>query len=174
MNLNNIIRSARGEKPTDLLLTNARIINVFTGEIVSGNIAVAHGHIVGFGSYAANKTVDLGGRFVAPGFIDAHVHIESAMTCITEFARAVVACGTTSVVTDPHEIANVLGIEGIEYMIRASENQPLNIYFALPSCVPATDMETSGAKLTVDDLQPFMSREIEYLIMIFLPFYDNC
>jgi adenine deaminase len=159
MNLKNIIRSARGQKQVDLLLANARIINVFSGEIVSGNIAVAQGYIVGLGSYAAEKTVDVGGRFVAPGFIDAHVHIESSMTCITEFSRAVVACGTTTVVADPHEIANVLGVEGIDYMLRSSEGQPMNIYFTLPSCVPATNMETSGATLTAEDLLPFMGHE---------------
>jgi adenine deaminase len=156
MNLKTIIRSASGATPADLLLTNARIINVFSGEIVSGNIAVTNGYIVGFDEYRAQKKVDLGGRYVAPGFIDSHVHIESAMTCVTEFVRAVVAFGTTTVVADPHEIANVLGIEGINYMLRSSERQPMNIYFTLPSCVPATDMETSGARLTADDLMPFM------------------
>jgi adenine deaminase len=115
VNVKNIIRSARGRKPVDLVLANARIINVFSGEIFDGDIAVAHGCIVGFGSYEAERTVDMGGRFVAPGFIDAHVHIESSMTGIAEFARAVVACGTTTVVADPHEIANVLGTEGIDY-----------------------------------------------------------
>lgn len=156
MGLKEIIRSARGQKQVDLLLANARIINVFSGEIFAGDIAVADGHIVGFGPYMAEKTVDMGGRFVAPGFIDAHVHIESSMTGITEFARAVVACGTTAVVADPHEIANVLGIEGIDYMLRSSQNQPMNIYFTLPSCVPATNMETSGATLTAEDLLPYM------------------
>jgi adenine deaminase len=159
MNLKNIIRSARGRKPVDLVLANARIINVFSGEIFDGDIAVAHGCIVGFGSYEAERTVDMGGRFVAPGFIDAHVHIESSMTGITEFARAVVACGTTTVVADPHEIANVLGTEGIDYMLRSSQGQPMNIYFTLPSCVPATNMETSGAALTAEDLLPFMGHD---------------
>jgi adenine deaminase len=159
MNLKNMIKSARGRKPVDLVLANARIINVFSGEIFAGDIAVAHGCIVGFGSYEAKKTVDMGGRFVAPGFIDAHVHIESSMTGITEFARAVVACGTTTVVADPHEIANVLGTEGIDYMLRSSQGQPVNIYFTLPSCVPATNMETSGAALTAEDLLPFMGHD---------------
>lgn len=157
--MKNIIRSARGRKPVDLVLANARIINVFSGEIFNGDIAVAHGYIVGFGSYSAKKTVDMGGRFVAPGFIDAHVHIESSMTGVTEFARAVVACGTTTVVADPHEIANVLGAEGINYMLRSSRGQPMNIYFTLPSCVPATPMETSGAELAAKDLLPFMGHD---------------
>lgn len=157
--MKNIIKYARGDKPVDLVLANARIINVFSGEIFDGDIAVAHGYIVGFGAYTANKTVDLDGRFVAPGFIDAHVHIESSMTGITEFARAVVACGTTTVVADPHEIANVLGTQGIDYMLDSSRGQPMNIYFTLPSCVPATSMETSGATLTAEDLLPFMGHD---------------
>ncbi len=157
MVLNEIIRSARGKKKVDLLLTNARIVNVFSGEIALGDIAVAQGYIVGFGTYDSKKKIDIGGRFVAPGFIDAHVHIESTMTCMTEFVRAVLPFGTTTVVADPHEIANVLGVAGINYMLQSSENQPMNIYFNLPSCVPATDMETSGAKLTAEDLLPFMT-----------------
>ncbi len=159
MKLNRMIQFARGEKPVDLLLTNARIINVFSGEIHSGNIAVSDGFVVGFGSYTARKVMDIGGRFVSPGFIDAHVHIESAMTCITEFVRAVLPRGTTTVVADPHEIANVLGTEGIEYMLQSGRHQPMNIYFSLPSCVPATVMETSGATLLASDLAPYMSRK---------------
>lgn len=159
MDFSTIIKVARGEKQADLLFKNARIINVFSGEIVSDNIAVAGGYIAGFGNYSAKKVVDIGGCFVAPGFIDAHVHIESAMTCITEFARAVLPCGTTTVVADPHEIANVLGTTGIEYMLQSAKHQPINIYFTLSSCVPATDMETSGAKLGADDLFPFMNNE---------------
>ncbi len=156
MNLDEMIKYARGEKQADLLLTNAGIVNVFSGEIIPGSIAVADGYIAGFGSYPAKRVVDMKGRFVAPGFIDAHVHIESSMSCPTEFARCVMARGTTTAVADPHEIANVLGTGGIQYMIDSSEDQPINIYFTLPSCVPATDMETSGAKLGTDDLLPFM------------------
>ena len=159
MNLNQIIRAAHGEKPVDLLLTNAQIVNVFSGEVVTDAIAISDGMIVGFGSYEAKKVVDLNGRYVAPGFIDSHVHIESSMTCISEFARAVVVHGTTTVAADPHEIANVLGESGIEYMLRSAEQQPMNIYFTLPSCVPATDMETAGAHLTAEDLQPFLNQE---------------
>jgi len=159
MTLDEIIKSARGEKDADILLTNARIIDVFSGEIVAGNIAIAGGYIVGFGSYPAKRTVDMGNRFVSPGFIDAHVHIESSMTCITEFARAIIPFGTTTVFADPHEIANVLGADGINYMLESSKNQPVNIYFTLSSCVPATDMETSGARLGADDLSPFMGND---------------
>ncbi|RZB35189.1 MAG: adenine deaminase [Desulfobacteraceae bacterium Eth-SRB1] len=159
MNLDEIIKSARAEKEADILLTNARIVDVFSGEIVDSNIAIAGGYIVGFGSYPAKRTVDMENRFVSPGFIDAHVHIESSMTCITEFARAIIPFGTTTVFADPHEIANVLGVDGINYMLESSKNQPMNIYFTLSSCVPATDMETSGARLDADDLSPFMGND---------------
>jgi adenine deaminase len=159
MNLDRFVRSARGERRADLLLTNGRIINVFSGEIVADDIAVADGYIIGFGPYAAEKTVDLDQRYVAPGFIDAHVHIESSMTCITEFARAILPFGTTAIVADPHEIANVLGLKGLEYMLASSENQPINVFLTLPSCVPATDMETSGAKLTAADLLPYLNED---------------
>ncbi|MEI6262277.1 MAG: adenine deaminase [Deltaproteobacteria bacterium] len=152
-----IIPYSMGDKPVDLLLTNAKIINVFSGEIVEGDIAIAGGWIVGIGDYKAAEIRDLSGRFVAPGFIDPHVHIESSMACMSQFARAVVPHGTTTIVADPHEIANVFGILGIEYMLQSSENQPMNAYFALSSCVPATSMETSGARLDAVDLLPLMS-----------------
>ena len=157
MQLSAMIPAARGQQPVDLLLTNARLINVFSGEIAPADLAVAGGYIVGVGPYPAHTTTDLGGKLVAPGFIDAHCHIESAMTGIAAFARAVMPCGTTTVVADPHEIANVLGAEGIDYMLRASNGQPLNVYFMLPSCVPATQLETAGAILTADDLQSLLS-----------------
>jgi adenine deaminase len=157
MGIETKIRASLGEKEADILFTNARIVDVFSGEIIPGNIAVADGFISGFGSYSAKKIVDLEGRFVAPGFIDPHVHIESSMACVTEFCRAVLPYGTTSVVADPHEIANVLGKAGIDYMLRSSENQPMDIYYTLPSCVPATEMETAGARLSADDLIPFMN-----------------
>ena len=159
MNLAETIKAARGEKPVDLLFTNAQIIDVYSGEILPDAIAISDGNIVGFGQYEAEKVVDLKGRYVAPGFIDGHVHIESSMACITEFARAVVVHGTTTVAADPHEIANVLGISGIEYMLQSAEKQPMNIYFTLPSCVPATDMETAGARLGAEDLRPFFNRD---------------
>ena len=155
MQPNEFMKAARGERPCDRLLTNARIVDVFSGEIVAGSVAVAAGRIVGIGAYPARAVVDLGGRFVAPGFIDAHVHIESAMTCVAEFARAGVARGTPAVGADPHEIANVLGAEGIRYMLASAAGQPINVFYALPSCVPATDMETAGARLAAADLEPF-------------------
>jgi adenine deaminase len=150
-----LIQVARGDAPADLLIRNARLVNVFLGTVEQTDIAVADGHVAGLGDYAAGAGVDLGGCFVAPGFIDAHVHIESTLLAPGEFARAVLPRGTTAVVADPHEIANVLGTAGIDYMLAQSENQPLNFFFSLPSCVPATDMETSGAHLTAAVLKPY-------------------
>jgi adenine deaminase len=150
-----MIPFAAAQRPCDLLLTNGRIIDVFSGELVNGSVAIAGGRIAGIGEYPARRVVDLGGRFVAPGFIDSHVHIESSMVWVGEFARAVVARGTTAVVADPHEIANVLGAQGIRYMLESAQGQPVNIYYTLPSCVPATDLETAGARLTAVDLEPF-------------------
>ena len=157
MDLIPIITAARGDAPVDLLLVNAKIVNVFSGRVIDGSIAIKDGTIVGFGGYDAAKTMDLEGCYVAPGFIDSHVHIESSMTCVSEFARTVAPCGTTTVVADPHEIANVLGAAGIDYMLRSAEGQPMNCLFALPSCVPATDMETAGARLNAGDLAPFFA-----------------
>ena len=159
MNLNDTIQFARGEKPVDLLITNARIINVFSSEIISDSVAIAGGQFVGFGDYPNQKQLDAGGRFLGPGFIDGHVHIESSMTCVSEFVRTVLARGTTTVAADPHEIANVLGAEGLNYMLQSAQDQPMNIYFTLSSCVPATNMETSGAELKAEDIQPFMGHE---------------
>jgi len=158
MKLDEIITCARGEKPVDLLLANARMVNVFSGEIVEGNIAIAGKWIVGMGNYSAAVVEDMDGRFAAPGFIDPHVHIESSMMNVSRFARAVVPHGTTTVIADPHEIANVMGIPGIEYMLKSSEDQPMNVFYTLPSCVPATDMETAGARLEAADMIHLMSR----------------
>jgi adenine deaminase len=156
--MKSVIAAARGDRPVDLLLTNLRLINVFNGRIEDRAVAVSEGVVVGFGdTYAAKAKaiVDLGGRYLLPGFIDSHLHIESAMTGITEFCRTVLPHGTTTVVADPHEIANVLGTTGIEYMLASAEGQPLDVRFTLPSCVPATEMETAGARLTAADLAPF-------------------
>jgi adenine deaminase len=152
-----LIRAAQGQQPCDLLLAHARIVDVFSGRIVRGDLGIVGDLIVGIGDYSARQTVDLRGRFVAPGFIDPHVHIESSMACVTEFARAVVARGTTTVVADPHEIANVLGAQGIGYMLDSARGQPVNVFYTLPSCVPATDMETAGARLRAADLEPFFA-----------------
>ena len=151
--LNEVIRCARGEEKADLLLKNGRVVNVFTGEVLQADVAVAGGLIVGVGEgYEAHETIDLGGRIVCPGFIDGHLHIESTMLTPYQFARAVVPRGTTAVVCDPHEIANVLGLAGIHYMLDASEELPLTVFAMASSCVPATHLETTGASLSADDL----------------------
>ena len=149
-----LIDVARGDAPADVLLKNARLVNVFSGELHDADIAIFGGRIAGFGDYEARETIDLNGAFVCPGLIDAHVHIESSMVTVPEFARAVVPRGTTTVVTDPHEIANVLGVPGIRYMLDSSEGLPLRVFVMASSCVPATHMETSGASLDAGDLQP--------------------
>jgi adenine deaminase len=153
MELADLIKVARGDEPADLLLKNAKVVNVFTGDIEETHIAIVQARIAGLGDYPAHEVVDLGGRYVCPGFIDAHVHIESAMVPPNEFARAVVPHGTTTVVADPHEIANVLGLEGIRYMLNMAKYNPLDVYIMAPSCVPSTDMETTGAELRWYDLQ---------------------
>ncbi len=159
MSLNSRIQAARGVKPVDLLLTNARVIDVFSGDVFEGSVAVSDGYIVGFGDYDALDKKDLGGRYLAPGLIDAHVHIESSMTGVTEFVRAILPRGTTTVVADPHEIANVLGREGVDYMLQSAQDQPVNVFYGMPSCVPATDMETAGARLTAEDIEAYMCRK---------------
>jgi len=157
MDLKSLIRHARGDEPADLLLRNGRIVNVLSGQVEEGSVAIAGEFIVGLGDYAAREEIDLNGAFVAPGFIDAHVHIESALVPPSEFARAVVPRGTTTVVTDPHEIANVLGLEGIRFMFESAKFGPLNMYVMASSCVPATAMATSGAVLHGYDLFPLKS-----------------
>ncbi len=153
MELAEFIEVARGDEPADLLLKNARVANVFTGEIQETHVALFDSRIVGLGEYRAREVINLQGRYLCPGFIDAHVHIESAMVPPNEFARAVVPRGTTTVVADPHEIANVLGLEGIRYILDMAKYNPLSVYMMAPSCVPSTDMETTGAALHWYDLQ---------------------
>src|SRR5262245_17393639 len=156
-NLVELIRAARGEGRVDLLLKNAQLVNVISGEIYQTDIAINSGFVVGLGpGYSGREEEDLKGLYVSPGFIDSHVHIESAMVTVPQFARAVVAHGTTSVICDPHEIANVLGLPGLRFMIESSSGVPLNVFFMLPSCVPATNLETSGASLSAEDLSPFI------------------
>ena len=133
-------------------LSDQRQVDVLSGEIISTEVAVHAGRVAGFGHYDALTHMDLENRFLCPGFIDGHIHLESSMLTPPEFARAVIPHGTTAVVCDPHEIANVLGIDGINYMLRASAGLPVTVYVMLPSCVPATEMETSGAALSSGDL----------------------
>ncbi len=159
MELKQRIEISLGKEPVDLLLTNGRLVNVFSGGIHSASVAIHQGRVVGFGEYDAVETVDLEGRYISPGFIDGHLHLESTMLSIPEFARNVVPLGTTSVVADPHEIANVLGTAGIQYMLDTSEDLPLRVFIMFPSCVPATPFETSGASLGPRDMEPFRDHE---------------
>ncbi|MFQ6058020.1 MAG: adenine deaminase [Anaerolineae bacterium] len=159
MELDDLIQVARGEVEADLLLKNARVVNVLSGDIYDSNVAIARSWIVGLGDYRAREEMDLGGRYLCPGFIDAHIHIESTMLTVPEFARAVVPQGTTAVVIDPHEIANVLGLDGIRYMLESSKYNPLSVFIMLPSCVPSTDLETAGARLMDYDLSPFLNQK---------------
>src|SRR5512137_2854697 len=145
--LEELISAARGEIEVDCLLEGAEIINTLSGELHRADIAVHKGRVIGFDGYSARVVLDLKGSILSPGFVDGHVHIESAMVTVPEYARAVVPRGSTTVIIDPHEITNVLGAEGIRYMLDSSRNVPLNVFLMLPSCVPATNMETSGATL---------------------------
>ncbi|MEW6532248.1 MAG: adenine deaminase [Thermodesulfobacteriota bacterium] len=153
------INVAQGKGPVDLLLKNGRLVNVFSGEIHPASVAILGDRIIGFGDYDARETVDLQGQFLAPGFIDGHLHLESSMLAVPEFARNVAPLGTTSVVADPHEIANVLGVDGIRYMLSSSEGLPLRVFLMFPSCVPATPFETSGAQLFHADMEPFKDND---------------
>lgn len=142
-----IIRAASGEEPADLVLKNATYVSVFSNELRTADIAVQDGLIVGMGTYRGREEVDMTGRIVCPGFLDAHIHLESSLVSPTEFVKAVLPHGTTTVITDPHEIANVMGTDGIEYMLEATEGLPVDVRFMLPSCVPATPMDESGSFL---------------------------
>ncbi len=148
------IRVASGDGSADLLIKNGRVVDVYSGQIERKDVAIFDGVIVGFGDYQAKKIVDVKGDFLCPGLIDGHVHVESSMVTVPEFGRAVLPNGTTSVVIDPHEIANVHGLEGIRFMADSAKEVPLNVFIMLPSCVPATNMETSGATLNSSDLKP--------------------
>lgn len=150
-----VIDVAAGRAPADLVLKNATYVNVFSNELCHGDIAVAEGLIVGMGEYHGKVEVDVSGKLVLPGFIDAHIHLESSLVSPTEFAKAVLPHGTTTVITDPHEIANVMGTDGIEYMLQATEDLPVDVRFMLPSCVPATPLDESGANLDYRAIDSF-------------------
>lgn len=154
-----IIAVAAGREKADLVLKNAKYLNVFSNEFLSGDIAVANGLIAGVGKYYGKTEIDVSGKLVLPGFIDAHIHLESSMVTPAEFAKAVVAHGTTTVITDPHEITNVMGIDGVEYMIQASQNLPIDVHFMMPSCVPATDIDESGAELDCKDIDLYLDNK---------------
>jgi len=152
-----LIDFAMKNKNADLVFKNAKIVNVLSHEIIHADLAIHEGVIVGIGNYDGVQNIDLQGKFIVPGLIDSHVHIESSMVSPVEFAKAVVPRGTTTIIADPHEIANVCGLDGIDYMLKSSENLPLDVYLMLPSCVPATNFENSGAILKAEDLEKFIN-----------------
>ena len=155
-----LIAVAKGELPADLILANARVINVFSAEIEAGNVAIYGERIAGVGDYQrAKKVLDLGGRYIAPGLINGHIHPESSMLDINQYARAVVPHGTTALVTDLHEIANVCGLEGIKYVLKCVRHLPFDLFLMAPSCVPATDLETAGASLNAEDIRQLLKRK---------------
>jgi len=158
-NLNHKLAVARGEQRAELLFKNARVVNVLSGEIHEASVAVDDGRIIGFGDYKARKVIDLRRAFLAPSLIDGHFHVESSQLTAPEFARAVVPHGTGAVVIDPHEYANVLGLDGIRYVLESSKGLPLDFFIMLPSCVPATPLETAGARITADDLRLMIADE---------------
>ncbi len=161
MDVTTLLAVARGERPAELMLRNARLANVFSAQIELTDIAIAGDRIAGLGpGYTAIQTVDLEGAYVTPGLIDAHVHIESSLCVPSQFAAAVLPHGVTTVITDPHEIANVAGVAGIRYMAEASRGLPLSVIMMAPSCVPATRMESNGAQLEAADLEPLLAEGI--------------
>lgn len=143
--------------PADVVVKHGKILNVFTGEFMEGDIAIVDGMIAGIGSYEGEEVIDAKGKIIVPGFIDGHVHIESSMLLPREFAKVVLQHGITTVITDPHEIANVAGTKGIQYMLDDSKDLPLDIFVMLPSCVPATPFESNGARLDAEQLFPFLT-----------------
>ncbi|HET7615422.1 MAG TPA: adenine deaminase, partial [Bacillales bacterium] len=149
------IAAASKRIPADVVIKNGKVVDVFSGTIVSEDVALSDGRFVGMGTYEGKEEIDAEGRYIVPGLIDGHVHIESAMVTPTEFAKVVVPHGVTTVIADPHEIANVSGADGIQFMLEDSENLPLDVYIALPSSVPATEFENAGAVLNAEQLRPF-------------------
>ena len=152
-----LLKVARGLERADLVLKGGKVFNSFTGEWETADVAVCGGVIAGIGSYKGAEEYNMAGKFLTPGFLDAHMHIESTMLAPRELARLLLLNGVTGIFADPHEIANVLGTEGLRWMLDETEDMPLDVFFMLPSCVPATNMETSGAVLEAEDLQPFLS-----------------
>ncbi len=151
-----VIRVAQGKQPAEMVLRRCRLVNVLTGKVEEADLAIQDGIFVGWGPYEGEKVLDLEGKYVCPGFIDGHIHLESSLLSPAQFCAAAVPWGTSAVVADPHEIANVLGLDGIRYFLEAAEGLPLDIYFNLPSCVPATHLETSGAQLRAADLHSLL------------------
>ncbi len=150
--IKSLIAVAAGRVKARLVFKNSMIVNVFTGEILKADVALHDGYIAGVGTYEGEEEIGMEGKYLCPGFIDAHLHLESALVTPGEFARGVVPRGTTGVIADPHEIANVKGLDGIEYLLAETEDLPLDVYMMLPSCVPATPFENSGSSLGAEDL----------------------
>ena len=159
--LRNLIDAAAGRRKADLVIKNCKIVNVLNGEIISGEVAIFGGKIIGMGAaeYDGEKIFDAQGKFLAPGFIDAHIHIESSYISPEQLGRLIVPCGTTSIIADPHEIANVCGLKGLRYMLDAAQRTKLNIIYAMPSCVPATPFEDAGAILEAEDMEELIGDE---------------
>lgn len=155
--MDKLLDMARGTVPADLVFKNGRVVDVFSGTLVQADVGVGQGIILGYGSYQGMQEVDLDGRILSPGFIDGHCHVESGMVAVGEFARSLVALGTTTIFADPHEIANVAGLEGIRYMLAQGGKYPWNFYLMLPSCVPSSPWETPGAVLSAKELQAVMA-----------------
>lgn len=156
--MKNKIDVAVGKRKADLVLKNCSYLCVFTNEVLRGDIAISDGYFVGIGDYSGEKELDLSGKTVIPSFIDGHIHLESSLISPAEFARAVVPHGTTGVVADPHEIANVVGTDGLDYMMKATVGLPIDVYMMLPSCVPATEEDENGARLTHHELVPYLRK----------------
>ena len=157
--MRNLIETAAGRKPADLVLKNCQIVNVYSGEIENGDIAINDGKIAGIGKYDGEKIIDAEGKFATPGFIDAHIHIESSYISPEQLGKIIVPCGTTTIIADPHEIVNVCGLEGLRYMLAAAKRTKLNIVFGMPSCVPATDFEDAGAIINAEDMEELLADE---------------
>jgi adenine deaminase len=156
-NLARLISAAKGERPADLILSNARVVNTFNGEIEPGNVAICEDKIAGVGNYhQAKQVLDLAGKYIAPGFINGHTHLESSMLDIGQYAQAVVPRGTSALITDLHEIANVCGLEGMRYVLNCARRLPLDLFLMAPSCVPATHLETSGASISSKEIRQIL------------------
>lgn len=153
--LKNLILTASGERKAELVLKGARVVNVFSEELLEADVAVSDGYIVGLGSYEGETEIDVSGKVICPGFLDGHIHLESSMVAPADFERTVVPHGTTGVITDPHEIANVAGTEGIDYILDETKELDLDVYVMLPSCVPSTGLDEAGAVLLAEQLRPY-------------------
>jgi adenine deaminase len=151
---------AKGDLTVELVLKNCKIVNVFTHEIHENDIAIDSGKIIGFGPYKAKKEIDLKGKYVAPGLVDSHMHLESTLVTPQRLSEISIANGTTTIIADPHEIANVCGVNGINYLIESSKNIPLNIFFMIPSCVPATAFEDAGASIESKDIEKLLKKDL--------------